>query len=167
MAQAYRRQYGFNAISLMPTNLYGPEDNFDLTSSHVLPALLRKFHEGKLAKAPAVTIWGTGKPKREFLYVEDLADAAVFLMNTYESEEIVNVGTGEDVSIRELAEMISEITGYQGKLVFDETKPDGTPRKLLDVTRLKGLGWHPKTSLKDGIRVTYQWFLDKQSTAKL
>ena len=159
MAQAYRRQYGFSAISLMPTNLYGPGDNFDLTSSHVVPALLRKFHEAVKAGASEVEIWGTGSPRREFLHVDDLADAALHLMLNYDGEEIVNVGTGEDVTIRELAELIGSITGYRGRLKFDESKPDGTPRKLLDVSRLHALGWKARIPLADGIRSTYEWYL--------
>jgi GDP-L-fucose synthase len=159
MAQAYRRQYGFSAISLMPTNLYGPGDNFDLTSSHVVPALIRKFHEAKIAGAPQVEIWGTGSPRREFLHVDDLADAALHLMLHYDGEEMVNVGTGEDVTIRGLAELIGSITAFRGGLVFDESKPDGTPRKLLDVSRLNGLGWKARISLAEGVRTTYEWYL--------
>jgi GDP-L-fucose synthase len=159
LGQAYRKQYGFNAISLMPTNLYGPGDNFDLESSHVLPALIRKFHEAKTSAAPEVVIWGTGTPRREFLHVDDLADAAIFLMLHYDDAEIVNVGTGEDVTIRELAELISQAVGYSGRLAFDTTKPDGTPRKLLDVGRLKSLGWSAKTNLRDGIAATYDWYV--------
>ncbi|MDY6944035.1 MAG: GDP-L-fucose synthase, partial [Pseudomonadota bacterium] len=140
MCQAYRRQYGFNAISLMPTNLYGPGDNFDLANSHVLPALIRKFHEAKEAETPTVTVWGTGNPRREFLHVDDLADACVFLMDHYESEQIVNVGVGEDVSIAELASLVAKVVGYEGRIVYDTSKPDGTPRKLLDVSRLRDLG---------------------------
>jgi len=162
MVEAYRAQYGFSGISLMPTNLYGPGDNFDLNSSHVLPALIRKFHEAKLAGAPAVSIWGSGTPRREFLHVDDLAEAAVLLMETYDRPEIVNVGTGTDVTIRELAEMIAKITGFQGELAFDATKPDGTPRKLLDVSRAKAAGWSAKISLEQGIQSTYQWYLDSQ-----
>ena len=167
MCQAYRRQYGFNAISLMPTNLYGPGDNFDLQNSHVLPALIRKFHEAKVASKssalspqPSVTVWGTGTPKREFLHVDDLADAAIFLMENYDAEEIVNVGVGEDISIGELAEVIRDIIGYKGDIIFDSAKPDGTPRKLLDVTRLKGLAWESKIELREGIAKTYQWYLE-------
>ena len=159
MAQAYHRQYGFRAISLMPTNLYGPGDNFDLLSSHVLPALLRKCHEAAQAGAAEVEVWGTGEPRREFLHVDDLADAAVFLMHHYESDEIVNVGTGQDVSIHELARMITEITGFRGRMRFDSSKPDGTPRKLLDVTRLTNLGWKAGIPLRRGIEETYRWFL--------
>ncbi len=160
MAEAYREQYGFSAISLMPTNLYGPGDNFDLTSSHVLPALLRKFHEAKLTNAPSVSIWGSGTPRREFLHVDDLAAAAVLFMETYDSPEIVNVGTGADVTIRELAELLASITGFQGELAFDSTKPDGTPRKLLDVSRAKAAGWTAKIGLNDGVATTYRWYLD-------
>lgn len=159
MCQAYRQQYGFNAISLMPTNLYGPGDNFDLESSHVLPALIRKFHEAKMAGAPEVVVWGTGSPRREFLHVDDLADAAVTLMQRYDRPEIVNVGTGEDLTIRELAEMVREVVGYTGRLAFDTGKPDGTPRKLLDVTRLKGIGWSARIGLREGIGSTYRWYL--------
>ena len=162
LCQAYRFQHGLNAISLMPTNLYGPGDNFDLNNSHVLPALLRKIHEAKLSGAKEVVLWGTGKPRREFLYVDDLADACLYLMRTYDSEEIVNVGTGEDVTILELAELLKGIIGYEGKLLLDSSKPDGTPRKLLDVNRLRGLGWNYKTSLSEGITLTYKWFLQHQ-----
>lgn len=162
MVQAYRKQYGFDGISLMPTNLYGPNDNFDLTSSHVLPALVRKFHEAKGAGAPSVTLWGTGTPKREFLYVDDLADACVFLADTYSSSEVVNVGVGEDLTIRELAETIQKVVGFRGDLVFDTSKPDGTPRKLLDVSRLNALGFKAKVPLEEGIRRTYDWYLSNQ-----
>ncbi len=159
MCQAYRREYGFNAISLMPTNLYGPGDDFDLQNSHVLPALIRKFHEAKVSGADSVTIWGSGTPRREFLHVDDLADAIVYLLERYDGEDIVNVGWGEDLTIRELAELIGSIVGFEGHLAFDFTKPDGTPRKLLDVTRLSSLGWHARTSLRAGIEQTYAWFL--------
>ncbi|QQS55465.1 MAG: GDP-L-fucose synthase [Candidatus Competibacteraceae bacterium] len=165
--QAYRRQYGFNAISLMPTNLYGPGDNFDLANSHVLPALIRKFHEARIADAPSVTVWGSGTPRREFLHVDDLADAALFLMSTYDGEAIVNVGVGEDVTIRELAELIREVVGYSGKIVFDPGKPDGTPRKLLDVGRLNGLGWRARIPLGEGITATYAWYLEQQDVGAL
>ncbi|HQU15398.1 MAG: GDP-fucose synthetase [Chromatiales bacterium 21-64-14] len=156
MCQAYRRQYGFNAICAMPTNLYGPGDNFDLKTSHVLPALIRKFHEAKEAGAPSVTVWGTGNPRREFLHVDDLADACLFLMRNYDGEQIVNVGVGEDVTIRELAELVRGAVGFEGQIVFDTSKPDGTPRKLLDVGKLRGLGWQPTISLPEGIRRTVE-----------
>ncbi|MGD8454666.1 MAG: GDP-L-fucose synthase [Phycisphaerae bacterium] len=158
MCAAYRRQHGLHAISLMPTNLYGPGDNFDPQSSHVLPALIRRFHEAAQAKAPQVMLWGTGTPRREFLHVDDLADAAVLLMQRYDEAQIINVGTGTDVSIRELAGLIGEIVGFRGEITFDTSKPDGTPRKLLDVSRLHGLGWHAKIPLADGIRNTYAWY---------
>jgi len=158
MCQAYRRQHGFDAICAMPTNLYGPGDNFDLESSHVLPALIRKFHEAKMRGAAEVCLWGTGTPRREFLHVDDLADACVFLLRHYHAEEPVNVGWGSDVSIRELAEQIAGIVEFAGALRFDTTKPDGTPRKLLDVSRLQALGWSPRIRLEAGIRATYQWF---------
>ncbi len=161
MCQAYRRQYKFDAISLMPTNLYGPNDNFDLKGSHVLPALIRKFHEAKISGVKDVTIWGSGKPKREFLHVDDLADASVFLMNHYSDPEIVNVGVGDDVSIYDLAMLIRKIVGFEGALVQDVSKPDGAPRKLLDVSRLNGLGWRARISLADGIAQTYSWYLEQ------
>ncbi len=163
MCQAYRKQYGFNAISLMPTNLYGPGDNFDLNNSHVLPALIRKFHEAKLQGRKEVVIWGTGTPRREFLHVDDMASATVFLTETYEGSDIVNVGVGDDISIGELAELVKRITGFAGSVVNDTSKPDGTPRKLLDVSRLGGLGWRAQIRLEDGIRNTYQWFLQNSS----
>lgn len=159
MCQAYNSQYGTQFISVMPTNLYGPNDNFDLQSSHVLPALIRKFHEGRMMNAPAVNVWGTGKPVREFLYVDDLADACLYLMNTYAGSKIVNIGTGVGVSIRELAEKVSYVAGYQGNIVFDTTKPDGTPVKINDVTYIRSLGWLAKTDLLQGIRLTYEWFV--------
>jgi GDP-L-fucose synthase len=158
MAQAYRRQYGFNAISLMPTNLYGPGDNFDLNSSHVLPAMLRKFHDAAEANASSVTVWGTGTPRREFLHVDDMADACLFLMQNYDSPEIINVGTGEDISIGELAALVGEVVGFEGHIEFDVTKPDGTPRKLLDVRRINNLGWKARTDLRDGVRSTFEWY---------
>jgi GDP-L-fucose synthase len=167
MCQAYRRQYGFNAISVMPTNLYGPGDNFDLQNSHVLPALIRRFHEAALRGDPTMSIWGTGTPRREFLHVDDLADAVIHLMIGYENEQIINVGWGEDVTIRELAEMIAKTSGFQGRLVFDSTKPDGTPRKLLDTSRLSALGWKPKITLQTGIEQTYEWFKRHVSEARL
>ncbi len=167
LCQAYRAQYGFNAISLMPTNLYGPGDNFDLQSSHVLPALIRKFHDAETQGKAEVAIWGTGKPRREFLHVDDMASAAVFLMLHYNEAEIINVGTGSDVTIAELAEMVATVTGFGGTLSYDSSKPDGTPRKLLDVERLHACGWRHQISLEAGIRSTYQWFLDHADSARL
>lgn len=165
LAQAYHKQYGFQAISLMPTNLYGPGDNFDLESSHVVPALIRKVHQARVSRAPELVVWGTGKPRREFLHVDDLADAAVFLMLNYHQPEIINVGVGTDVSIRELAELICRVTGYQGRLVFDASKPDGTPQKLLDVSRLQAMGWHARIGLEQGIAATYEWFVAQAQQA--
>jgi GDP-L-fucose synthase len=159
LCQAYSREYGANFISAMPTNLYGPGDNFDLDSSHVLPALIRKAHEAKINNQPAFTVWGSGSPRREFLYVDDLADALAFLLENYDSPEVINVGCGKDVTIRELAEIVSEVVGFKGELIFDPSKPDGTPRKLLDTSCLKKLGWTPRVSLRDGIEQTYQWYL--------
>jgi GDP-L-fucose synthase len=167
MCQAYRREFGFNAISLMPTNLYGPGDNFDLQNSHVLPALIRRFHEAKLRGDETLSVWGTGTPRREFLHVDDLADAVVYLLKNYEDEAIVNIGWGEDVTIRELAELVMAASGYQGRLVFDPSKPDGTPRKLLDTTRLTALGWRPKIPLKAGVESTYAWFREHVAEARL
>jgi GDP-L-fucose synthase len=158
LCEAYRRQYGDNFISAMPTNLYGPNDNFDLTSSHVLPALIRKFHEAKVARHTDVTVWGTGTPRREFLHVDDLADACVFLMDTYDDPRHLNVGTGEDLSIRELAEAVRDIVHPSARVVFDTSKPDGMPRKLLDVSRLHALGWRHRIGLREGIASTYAWF---------
>jgi GDP-L-fucose synthase len=160
VCQAYRRQYGSDFISAMPTNLYGPNDNFDLASSHVLPALLRKFHDAKIAGQPEVVVWGSGTPRREFLHVDDLADACVFLMERYDEVEHINVGTGEDLSIRELAETIRGIVYPQARLVFDSSKPDGTPRKLLDVSRLHALGWRHRIGIREGIESTYRWFVE-------
>ncbi|MGE0114266.1 MAG: GDP-L-fucose synthase family protein [Steroidobacteraceae bacterium] len=160
MCQAYRRQYGFNAVSAMPTNLYGPGDNFDLQTSHVLPALIRKFHEAQLSGAGEVEIWGTGTPRREFLHVDDLADACLFLMQHYEGESWVNIGWGRDVTIAELAEIVRKVVGFRGTLRFDTAKPDGTPRKLLDTARLSALGWQPSIELEVGIRETYDWFVN-------
>jgi GDP-L-fucose synthase len=159
LCQAYAREYGKNFISGMPTNLYGPNDNFDLQTSHVLPALIRKVHEAKRDQAKEVAVWGSGTPRREFLHVDDLADACFFLLENYNSPEIVNIGCGEDVSIRELAETVCEVIGFEGSLAFDTSKPDGTPRKLMDVGRLLALGWKPRIGLKDGIRDAYDWFL--------
>lgn len=160
MCQAYNRQHGTNFISIMPTNLYGPHDNFDLNSSHVLPALIRKFHEAKLNNTPTVEVWGTGTPKREFLYSDDLADAAIYLMNTYNGSDLVNVGMGKDISIKELAERIGKTVGYEGEIFFNTSKPDGAPRKLVDVSRLKSLGWEAKIPLDDGLEMAYKWFLE-------
>ena len=162
LCQAYQRQHGFNAISAMPTNLYGPEDNFSLQSSHVLPALIRRFHEAKERGDPAVEVWGTGTPRREFLHVDDLADACLFLMARYEEEQWINVGWGRDETIAELASTIARVVGFQGSLRFDPSKPDGTPRKLLDTTRISALGWAPRIHLEDGIRSTYGWFLENR-----
>ena len=163
MAQAYRKQYGFRAISLMPTNLYGPGDNFDLQSSHVMPALIRKFHEAARANKPEVVIWGTGTPRREFLHVDDLAEAVLFTMLHYDDADIINAGVGTDVTIRELAKLVKRITGFQGELEFDTTKPDGTPRKLMDVTRMTNLGWTAKIPLEEGVASTYRWYLENES----
>src|SRR5258706_2016715 len=167
MCQAYRRQYGFNAISLMPTNLYGPGDNFDLQNSHVLPALIRRFHAAQQRGDTTISIWGTGTPRREFLHVDDLADAVVYLLKTYDEEPIVNIGWGEDVTIRELAETVAEVAGFKGRLAFDSSKPDGTPRKLLDTSRLTSLGWRPKITLRAGIEQTYAWFKEHVAEARL
>jgi GDP-L-fucose synthase len=159
LCQAYRIQHNFNAICLMPTNLYGPGDNFDLQSSHVLPALIRKFHEAQAAGLRTVMVWGTGTPLREFLHVDDLASAAVFLMQNYDEQEIVNVGVGEDITIADLARTVARVVGYQGSIEFDPNKPDGTPRKLMDTSRLHAMGWQSSISLEQGIRTTYKWFL--------
>ena len=164
MCQAYNKQYGFKAISLMPTNLYGPGDNFDLQSSHVLPALIRKFHEAKLGTLSEVEVWGTGKPQREFLHVDDLAEASLFLMENYSAPEIVNVGSGQEVSIQELAELVSGVVEYKGDIRFNPAMPDGTPRKFLDVSLLQNLGWHSKMKLQEGITNTYNWFLQHQDS---
>lgn len=166
LCQAYRRQYGCNFISAMPTNLYGPNDNFDLSNSHVLPAMIRKFHDAKVSGREEVVIWGTGAPRREFLHVDDLADACVFLMRNWEEDIHINVGTGEDLSIRELAELVRSIVYPQARLVFDTSKPDGTPRKLLDVTRLHTLGWRHTIGIEEGIASVYEWFLHNQEVAK-
>ncbi len=159
LCQAYVREHGANFISMMPTNLYGPNDNFDLETSHVLPALLRKAHEAKTRKDRELIVWGSGKPRREFLHVDDLASACLLLLEKYDSPEIINVGCGEDISIRELAELVCDIVGFDGQLSWDATKPDGTPRKLLDVTKLRALGWKPSIPLREGIARTYEWFL--------
>jgi GDP-L-fucose synthase len=167
MCQAYRREFGFNAISVMPTNLYGPGDNFDLENSHVLPALIRRFHEAKLRDDPSVTAWGTGTPRREFLHVFDLADAIVLLLERYDEEQIINVGCGEDVSIRELCETVRSVTQYRGRLEFDSTKPDGAPRKLLDVSRVFALGWRPRIPLHSGIQQVYDWYRANVHTLRI
>src|SRR6478609_198543 len=158
LCQAYSREYGANFISAMPTNLYGPNDNFDLETSHVLPALMRKAHEARVRKDQKLIVWGTGKPRREFLHVDDLASACVLILEKYDSPEIINLGCGEDISIRELAELICDVVGFDGELAWDTTKPDGTPRRLLDVTKLRALGWKPAIPLRDGIARTYEWF---------
>jgi GDP-L-fucose synthase len=160
MCQAYRRQYGCDFIGVMPTNLYGPGDNFRLESSHVVPALMRKIHEARLAGRDSVQVWGTGSPLREFLYVDDLADALVLLMRSYSSEAPINVGTGEELSVRDLATAIAEVAGWRGRLDFDASRPDGVPRKLLDASRLKALGWLPRTTLRDGLAATYRWYCE-------
>ena len=170
MCQAYREQYGFNAISVMPTNLYGPNDNFDLETSHVLPALMRKCHEGKDrldhdlgdSFTPSIVLWGDGSPKREFLHVDDLAEACVFLMQNYDQAEHINVGTGEDISIKELAETIADVVGFKGEFVWNTDKPNGTPRKLLDVSKINSLGWYPTIGLREGIKQTYDWYLENE-----
>ncbi|MFI5296241.1 MAG: GDP-L-fucose synthase family protein [Thermodesulfovibrionales bacterium] len=162
MCQAYDEQYQTNFISVMPTNLYGPFDNFNLETSHVLPAMIRKFHEAKMENHPFVTIWGTGTPRREFLYIDDLADACVFLMENYDGSDILNIGVGEDISITDLSMLVKEITGYKGDIAYDGSKPDGTPRKLLDVSRLHSLGWKAKTGLRGGIKKTYEWYVENK-----
>ncbi len=167
LAESYRVQHGRDFISAMPTNLYGPNDNFDLANSHVLPALMRRIHDAKMGGSKVVTIWGTGTPRREFLHVDDLADAAVFLMENYSDRLHVNVGTGTDVSIAELAAEIAGVVGYKGDFEFDSSKPDGTPRKVTDITRLRSLGWEPKTQLRNGLEKTYAWFLDHHSTLRV
>ena len=167
LCEAYRRQHGSDFISVMPTNLYGTNDNFDLQSSHVLPALIAKAHQAKRAGAATLDVWGTGSPRREFLHVDDLAAATVYLMERYSAPEAVNIGTGEDLSIRELAELICRIVGFRGALVFDTSKPDGTPRKLLDVSRLHALGWRHRIPLEEGVRQTYRWYLEREEAAPL
>jgi GDP-L-fucose synthase len=165
MAAAYRAEYGFSAISLMPTNLYGPGDNFDLETSHVLPALIRRLHEAKISNAPVVTLWGTGAPRREFLHVDDLASAACWAMETYDAAEHLNVGTGEDLTIAELAQKVAQVVGYTGQIRFDPARPDGTPRKLLDVSRIHSLGWRARIPLEEGIRSTYGWLCTHAAAA--
>jgi GDP-L-fucose synthase len=166
LCQSYARQYGKNFISAMPTNLYGPHDNYDLRNSHVLPALIRKVHEAKHSGAKSIPVWGSGNPRREFLHTDDLADACLFLLENYDQPDLINVGCGEDVTIRELAETICEVLRFEGSLEFDASKPDGTPRKLLDISKIKSLGWSPKISLRDGIADAYDWFVKNQSTAR-
>jgi GDP-L-fucose synthase len=167
LCQAYHHQHGCRFISAMPTNLYGPYDNFDLRSSHVLPALICKFHEAKVSGVSTVEVWGTGKPQREFCYVDDCAAACLFLMDVYEDPDIINIGVGEDISIRDLAELVKRVVGFTGDIVFDPSLPDGTPRKLVDVAKLFDLGWWPKTSLEEGIRRTYAWYLSQASGLKV
>lgn len=167
LCEAYRSQYGANFISAMPTNLYGPNDNYDLENSHVLPAMIRKFHEAKQENRPSVILWGTGSPLREFLHVDDMADACYFLMQEYNGSQHVNVGVGEDLSIRELAELIQKIVGYEGELIWNTDKPDGTPRKLMDVSKIHAMGWRHKIDLESGIRATYRDFLENQKTYRL
>ena len=165
LCQAYNRQYGTRYVSVMPTNLYGPHDTFDLQNSHVLPALLRRVHEARVAGAPSVTVWGTGRPRREFLHVDDMAAACVLLMQRYDASEIINIGCGEDVSIAELAELVREVVEYPGEIVFDPSRPDGTPRKLLEVSRLRALGWEPRVPLRQGVRDAYAWFREHVAPA--
>ncbi len=166
MCQALRRQHGFDAISVLPTNLYGPYDNFSETESHVLPAMIRKFHDAKQARRTEVVLWGTGRPRREFLHADDFADAVCFLLQSYSDEAPINIGWGEDVSIAELAETVRRVVGYEGRIVYDSSMPDGTPRKLLDVSRLRALGWSPKISLSEGVAGTYAWFNENEHTAR-
>ena len=167
MCKFFKRQYGDNFISCMPTNLYGPNDNFDLENSHVLPALIRKFHEAKINNSETVEVWGTGKPIREFLYVDDMADACIFLMEKYDGEQHLNIGTGEEISIKHLAEMIKEIVGFKGNVVFNEDMPDGTPRKFISVDKLNNLGWKHKVGLDKGIKLSYEWFLENYNNMDL
>src|SRR3954470_23608624 len=162
MCRAYNKQFGTRYLSVQPTNLYGPGDNFDLKTSHVLPALVRKFHEAKVSNAPSVIVWGSGAPRREFLHVDDLAEACVFLMNRDDAPDLINVGAGKDISIAELAALVSDVVGYQGKIEYDRSKPDGTPRKLLDVSRMTGLGWQARIALRDGVASFYASFLETQ-----
>ncbi len=165
MAQAYQKQYGFSTLCLMPTNLYGPGDNFDLESSHVLPALLRRFHEARERGDGQVTLWGTGTPRREFLHVDDLAEAVLFLLERHDSSDTLNIGTGQDITIDELARLVARVVGYQGEIAYDSTRPDGTPRKLLDVSRIHALGWRHRISLSEGLVSTYRWFVENQAVS--
>ena len=167
MCKFYKKQYGDDFISCMPTNLYGPHDNYDLSGSHVMPAMIRKFHEAKLTGAPRVELWGTGAPLREFLYVDDMADACVFLLEHYSGEQHVNIGTGKEVTIKELAELVKRITGYEGEIFWNSAMPDGTPRKLTDVSKLHGLGWTHKVELEEGVRLAYNWFRENVDEARL
>ncbi|MBR1470894.1 MAG: GDP-L-fucose synthase [Lachnospiraceae bacterium] len=167
MCRFYKKQYGDNFISCMPTNLYGPHDNYELQGSHVLPAMIRKFHEAKVNHAPSVELWGTGSPLREFLYVDDMADACVFLLENYDGEQHVNIGTGKELTIRELAEMIKKTVGFEGEIVWNKDMPDGTPRKLTDVSKLHGLGFHHKVDLEEGIKLAYDWFCENIDTARM
>lgn len=167
MCKFYKRQYGDDFISCMPTNLYGPHDNYDLQGSHVMPAMIRKFHEAKVNHAPTVELWGTGTPLREFLYVDDMADACVFLLENYDGEQHVNIGTGKEVTIKELAETVKRVVGYEGEIVWNKDMPDGTPRKLTNVDKLHGLGWKHKVELEEGVQLAYQWFKDNVNTARM
>lgn len=167
MCKFYKRQYGDDFISCMPTNLYGPYDNYDLNGSHVMPAMIRKFHEAKMELSPAVELWGTGKPLREFLYVDDMADACVFLLENYSGEQHVNIGTGKEISIRELAEIVKEVVGYRGHIIWNSAMPDGTPRKLTDVTKLHNLGWRHQTELRQGVELAYDWFRENVGQARM
>lgn len=167
MCKFYKRQYGDDFISCMPTNLYGPHDNYDLSGSHVLPAMIRKFHEAKLNHAPSVELWGTGTPLREFLYVDDMADACVFLLKNYNGEQHVNIGTGKEITIKELAEMVKKTVGFEGEIIWNDSMPDGTPRKLTDVTKLHSLGWRHKVELEEGIRMAYDWFKENVDHARM
>ena len=167
MCKFYKRQYGDDFISCMPTNLYGPHDNYDLKGSHVLPAMIRKFHEAKLSNAPSVELWGTGTPLREFLYVDDMADACVFLLENYDGEQHVNIGTGKEVTIKELAEMVKKTVGFEGEIIWNDSRPDGTPRKLTDVTKLHALGWRHKVELEEGIGMAYDWFKENVENARM
>lgn len=167
MCRFFKKQYGDNFISCMPTNLYGPYDNYELSGSHVMPAMIRKFHEAKAAGAPAVELWGTGTPLREFLYVDDMADACIYLLEHYDGERHVNIGTGKELTIRELAELVKKTVGYEGEIVWNRDMPDGTPRKLTDVSKLHGIGWHHKVELEEGVRLAYDWFREHVATARL